>query len=169
MVRVAFQINLKRWVFRIFLNFFYNRDMNSPDWFPPNWGLVSDPCHCQSQQVQWTQFRIATLTLHLGPIPDADHYQGFLLTNGDVWMIDDDRLPWKSRLHEELKQDCYLFWLAPQQRLVQFWRRPFFHPSSTDEWTELLANPFSQPWMHPSEATEALEASAPTCVLPNTG
>ena len=99
----------------------------------------------RGQQVQWTQFRIATLTLHLGPIPDTGHYQGFLLTNGDIWMTDDDRLPWKSRLNEELKQNCYLFWLASQQRLAQFWRRPLFHPRSTDEWIELLANAFNQP------------------------
>ena len=84
-------------------------------------------------QVQWAQFRIVWMTLHLGPIPDAGHYQGCLLTSGDVWMSDDDRLPWKSRLHEERKQNCYLFWLTPQEHLVQFRRRPFYHPRSTDE------------------------------------
>ena len=97
-----------------------------------------------SLQVQWTQFRIVGMTLHLDPIPEAGHYQGCLLTNGDVWMSDDDRLPWKSQLHEEHKQDCYLIWLTPQKHLAQFWRRPFYHPRSIDEWTELLANAFSQ-------------------------
>ena len=47
--------------------------------------------------------------------------------------------------------------------LLNFGEGRSYHPRSIDEWTELLANAFSQQWTPQSEATEAPEASTHTC------
>ena len=50
-----------------------------------------------------------SLILHLGDEPHAGHYQSCLLSSGNIWMSDDDRLPWLSCMHPEMQKDCYLF------------------------------------------------------------
>ena len=70
--------------------------------------------------VYWAEYRIVSLTLHLGEGPHSGHYQSCLLTSGNLWMTDDDRLPWLSCLHPAMQKDCYLIWLVPQMGLAKF-------------------------------------------------
>ena len=126
--------------------------------------------------VYWAEYRIVSLTLHLGDEPHSGHYQSCLLTSGNLWLTDDDRLPWLSRLHPSLQKDCYLFWLVPQHGLAKFWRRPF--PKMADEedpWTQLLgpSRYFSLNFVELRMCrlpglSDALDASA-FVALPNTG
>ena len=93
--------------------------------------------------VYWAEYRIVSLTLHLGEGPHSGHYQSCLLTSGNLWMTDDDRLPWLSCLHPAMQKDCYLIWLVPQMGLAKFWRRPFPKVAAEeDPWTQLLEDTF---------------------------
>ena len=93
--------------------------------------------------VYWAEYRIVSLTLHLGEGPHSGHYQSCLLTSGNLWMTHDDRLPWLSCLHPAMQKDCYLIWLVPQMGLAKFWRRPFPKVAAEeDPWTQLLEDTF---------------------------
>lgn len=71
--------------------------------------------------VYWAEYRIVSLILYLQHESDSGHYQACILSNANGWMADDGRLPWPSRIYEEMMADCYLFWSVPQRQLASFW------------------------------------------------